>query len=48
MRKLTLLEVATTINIAILLVYFFLPNISKWVLLIPVVSAAISYLFRRD
>ena len=48
MRKISFLETFTILNISTLLVYFFLPDISKLVLAIPFATVAVLYVLRRD
>jgi hypothetical protein len=47
MRKIPLLETFTVLNVSVLLVYFFLPNVPKLVLVIPFITAGVLFVVDR-
>ena len=47
MRKISLLDTFAILNVAVLLVYFFMPDVSKWVLLIPFITAGVLFVVDR-
>ena len=47
MRKIPLLDIFAILNVSVLLVYFFLPNVPKLVLVIPFITAGVLFVVGR-